>query len=117
MRGLPLAQMNFPEAEPKGRCLYHMGGCDASTDKELVEKGWLPIDLRSIDASDMAGRTRAVLATLEAIRLGTVLASRECLRALELEARICGLLVSKGMVEDKQGLSDEAVESLLDFGR
>ena len=87
-------------------------------DRELlIDAGWVLVDLRSLGSQDFASRTQAVLATLEALRLGCVELSREDLRGLELEARICGLVSSKGVSDEKPKMDDEDMDQVLAFGK
>jgi hypothetical protein len=58
----------------------------------------------------------AVLAWLQGASEGTIILDPERRKALELEARVYGLLVSRSVTLDMKKMGDETIEKLLDFG-
>lgn len=98
----------------KKRKIYHAGCVDLSNAAEL---GWEPIDVRLMPNETDDQRRDAVRATLEGIRFGTISADNKQLRALELEARVLGMIGSKAGHDDGHGdMDDEDVNALLSRG-
>ncbi len=103
------------ELSPKP--LWHVGITD---DEELFLKqlGWDPRDLRLLPCETDAERAAAVKARLEAIRMGTVAPpTREELTSLQIEAKICGLMASKGGVAEDDNMDGSTLDTLLNFNK
>jgi hypothetical protein len=77
-------------------------------------RGWEVVDVRILSSSSMEERRNAVLAYLEGSRCGSLDLSRSQLDALELEAKACGILGTKGLDEKpKEEVDEEDLLSLL----
>jgi hypothetical protein len=87
-----------------------------SSDAQLGAKarGWEVIDVRVLPSFSMEERRTAVLAYLEGSRCGSLALARSQLDALELEAKACGILGTKGLDEKpKEEIDEEDLLALL----
>lgn len=82
----------------------------------LRQKNWEVLDVRLLPVETIPERAEAVLATLQGARQGTILMAPLQLRQLELEAKICGLLVTKDTgAEDDTKAEAFDLDKLFDF--
>lgn len=88
----------LPKAPKKGTLLPHQG-LDERNLMEYSALGYTPVDVR------LQSGLEAVRLTLQGIRMGTILPSKELLERLELEAKIEKVLESA-----KPQLAEGAVE-------
>jgi hypothetical protein len=83
--------------------------------KDGVEaRGWSIVDVRVLPSSNMVERREAVLAYLEGARCGSLELAPRQIAALELEAKACGILGTKGLDEKpKEEVPEEELLALL----
>ena len=80
----------------------------------LMAKGWQPVDVRLLANKTIEERREAVNLTLAAMRIGTIEVSTPKLRAIELEARVLGLLKGDAK-EPEEKKADDVIMALKAF--
>ena len=98
----PLQSLPNVPASKRPKPLYVRHNLSEEDQALVEEKGWKPVDVRLIE-----NRADAVRATLEGVRVGTITMDKDEVNHLTLEARICGLLSTKG---DKSGKKEDFIE-------
>jgi hypothetical protein len=91
--------------------VYHDGKLDVH---DAVDKGWTPVDVRLMPKRTDQEKCDVVKAWLEGMRFGTVDVDTKRLRAIELEARVLGMI--RGHASEVKDLDDDAVNALLARG-
>jgi hypothetical protein len=95
-----------PKSE-RPRRVAHNGQFSAALVKLLAERGWELVHVKLLAGAE------AVRLTLEGMRLGTIDVTQNAIRALELEARIHGLLNKEPPQPKEKKVMDGDVEQLL----
>lgn len=114
---------NWPEVpkELRPKSLFIKISIPEDEVQSLQEKGWRVQDVRLMATTTDGERSEAVKATLEGIRVGSIIegAKDSIVRFLELEARVCGMTNNKDSPNSsiKAKRSEETVETLLDFAQ
>jgi hypothetical protein len=112
---------NWPPApeDERPKSLYVAESLPAVvTDWLSAERGWRVVDVRALPNRSDADRAEGVKAYLEGVRVGSIEASKEHLRYIELEARICGLLSNKARADDMvPTVEGDTLEDILKFGK
>lgn len=107
---------DYPENITKKRQEVYVNiSLDAPTLEYLTAKKWDIVDVRLLPTDTIPQRATAVLATLQGARQGTILMNQIQLRQLELEAKICGLLVNKDQGNEAREVEEFSLEKLFDF--
>jgi hypothetical protein len=93
---------------------------DDELDAELVDYlasiGYDVIDVRTMSKNSDAEKRDYLVGTLEGMSSGTIGYSDDRRKALELEAKILGLMVSKSMKLDiKANIAEKNIDELLDM--
>lgn len=100
--------------DQRPRRLYVAQSLSSDVLSGAKERGWEVVDVRVLSSSSMEERRSAVLAYLEGSRAGSLVLGRAQLDALELEAKACGILGTKGLDEKpKDEVDEEDLLSLL----
>jgi len=103
------------------RTLPHDGSLDKDEITLVQSLGWKTMDVRLLPSDTMEQRQRAVLAWLEGVRLGSVIAETGQAKVIDLEMRCCGLYVGKLLNPDdstaaKLSEDKETLEDILRLG-
>ena len=107
-----------PEEERPKALYVNEGLPKVVTDWLRSDRGWKVVDVRVMPNRSDGDRAESVKAYLEGVRCGSIEASKDLLRYIELEARICGLLSNKQRADDMVPTVKEAtLDKMLDFGK
>jgi hypothetical protein len=107
-----------PEEERPKALYVNEGLPEVVTDWLREERGWKVVDVRVMPNRSDGDRAESVKAFLEGVRCGSIEASKDLLRYIELEARICGLLSNKQRADDMvPKVEGDTLEQILDFGK
>jgi len=107
-----------PEEERPKALYVNEGLPRVVTDWLRDDRGWRVVDVRALPNRSDGDRAESVKAYLEGVRVGSIEASKDLLRYIELEARICGLLSNKQRADDMvPTVEGDTLEHILDFGK
>lgn len=100
--------------EKKPLYLYHCAYAPQIV-QEAQSQGWTVVDVRLMPNKTDDDRRECVKAWLEGMRVGTIEVDIKRLKAIELEAKILGMVGQKPRESDS-GMTDDDVNRYLDLG-
>ena len=110
--------LSWPAAplDSRPKSLFVNSGVPDDVVSILDAKGWRVVDVRLLPNQSDGDRAEALKCNLEGIRQGTILAEKDRLRWLELEAKVYGLLTGKDKIKDlKPKIDGDVLDDLLNF--
>lgn len=97
------------------KALYINVPLELEDEKNLLEKGWEPIDVRTLPSKTDKQKADTIKAWLEGVRQGSIQPEKDIIKLIELEAKAYGLVGTKTITErDEPTTTDEVVDDLLD---
>ena len=105
----------FPHL-PKGqqRTVF-VAGLPSSVASVFQEKGYLPVDVRTLPRNNPGDNDLAIRAWLQGMEEGTIQPSSEKRRTLELDAKANGLLIQRSLrIEAKVKAEGASLEAILE---
>lgn len=105
----------WPEA-PKARTELPHSGLDPEIQAMLEEKGWRPIDVRSLEKESDADRAKVLKLWLEGLRLGTIVDEGNLQKILDAEMRLLTSKNLQNLNDDKNKIKKRTLDEILNFG-
>ena len=96
------------------RELYIAQGIESTLMKLLTSRGYDIIDVRALPRTDPYEHQRAILAWIQGLSEGSIVANEERRKLLELEAKAHGLLVNRSISITAKARADATIDELLD---
>ncbi len=105
----------LPRLAPSAKRRIYVS-CVTELELEYVrERGYDPVDVFTLPRSTVQEQQSCIMAWLQGMSEGTIEMDAERRKALELEARACGMLVNRALrLEGKVSMSPETVDELLE---
>lgn len=106
--------------QPRPKDLYVAETVSQADTVALKNRGWTVVDVRVLPSKSDGDRADSVKKWLEGVRVGSIIADKDIIKIVELEARAYGLVGTKPTAVKtlEEAESDEdVIDLLLDFGK